>query len=259
MRISLQSRCKRRIKADHPIMPWLKHHAAFVLDICKLGQDGRTRCEARKGKRVLRPMPETGECILYLRPQSVGKDKLDTQWEQGVFAGVRAESGQIYVLSAKGAIKVRDYKRKPEKERWNQEEFAGIQGLPWDPVPGRNQVEVKSHVQHKEEEEILTMPSNRESMLRRIYIRKEDVSKSKYGLTLGCRGCEAANRGLVGVHSEDCRARIEQANALKEPERSERINQILTKLNSHEEGNPEESAGKERDEPNSVLKEPELD
>ena len=121
-------------------------------------------------------------------------------------------------------------------------------------MPGRNQVKVKSLFQYKEEEEILQMPSNRESIPRRIYITKEDLSESKYGLTLGCRGCEAANRGLVGVHSEDCRARIEKAIAAKEPERSERVIQILTKQASHEEGNPEDSAGKERDEPDSVLK-----
>ncbi len=98
-------------------MPWLVHHAAFVLDICSVGEDGRTPYEARKGKRFLRPLPGIGECLWHLRPQSVGKDKLDTRWEQGVFAGVREESGELYVRSDKGAIKVRDYKRKPEKER----------------------------------------------------------------------------------------------------------------------------------------------
>ena len=149
---------------------------------------------------------------------------------------------------------MRDYKRKPEKERWNQDEFAGIQRLPWEPVPGRNQVEVKSHFQYKEEEEIPKLPSNRESIPRRIYIRKEDVSENEYGLTLGCRGCEAANRRFVGVHSEGCRARIEKAIAVKEPERFERVNQVLTKLGSQEKGSPEESAGRESDELNPVLK-----
>ena len=73
MRIGLQSRYKRRIKADHPIMPWLIHHGAFVLDICKVGQDGRTPYEARKGKRFLRPMPEIGKCIWYLRRNQLVK------------------------------------------------------------------------------------------------------------------------------------------------------------------------------------------
>merc|ERR1711981_1511744 len=104
-------------------MPWLIHHSAFILNICQVGTDGRTPYEARQGKRFLRPMPEIGECIWYLRPQSAGKAKLDTRWEHGVFAGIREESGELYVLTEKGAIKVRDFKRKPETERWNQEEF----------------------------------------------------------------------------------------------------------------------------------------
>ena len=117
-----------------------------------------------------------------------------------------------------------------------------IQGLPWEPVPGRNHVEVKSHFQYKEEEEIVRLPGSRESMPRRIYIRKEDVADSKYGLTIGCRGCEAANRGLVGVHSEDCRIRIEKLIALKEPERFDRVNKVLTQLGTREEEAKSEEA-----------------
>ena len=78
-------------------------------------------------KRFVRLMPEIGECIWYFRPHSVGKGELDTRWEQGVFAGLREEPGGLHV--DKGALKVRDYKRKPEKNRWNQVEFAGVQGV----------------------------------------------------------------------------------------------------------------------------------
>ena len=111
-------------------MPWLVHHSAFLIDACRVGEDGRTPYERRKGKRFIRPLPEIGECIWYMRPQSVGKDKLDTRWENGVFAGVREESGELHVLIEKGAIKVRSFSRRPEEERWIQEEFATIQWLP---------------------------------------------------------------------------------------------------------------------------------
>ena len=38
---------------------------------------------------------------------------------------------------------------------------------------------MKSHFRHREEEEeILPLPSTRESIIRRIYIRREDVSDS---------------------------------------------------------------------------------
>ena len=164
---------------------------------------------------------------MYLRLQSVGKDKLDTRWEDGVFAGVREESGELYVMREEGVIKVRSFQRKPEEERWNQAEFLSAKGLPCQPIPGGKDAEVKSHFQYKEvEEEILPMPGTRESILRRIYIRREDVADDRYGLTPGCRGCEAANRGGTGIHNEGCRLRIEKAISIKEPDR---FNKVLIK------------------------------
>ena len=64
---------------------------------------------------------------------------------------------------------------------------------------------------------------------RRIYIRKEDVSDSKHGLRPGCRGCEAANRGPVGIHNERCRNRIEAEVLKKDPERHSRVETNLVK------------------------------
>jgi hypothetical protein len=223
MRLALQARYKTKIRTDHPIMPWLVHHAALLIDICRIGTDGCTPYERRKGKKFHRPLPEIGECIWYLKPQSVGKDKLDTRWESGVFAGLRAESGELYVLTDKGAIKVNSFNRRPEEERWNQEEFGGIQGTPWEPIPGRGGIEVKSRFLMRGEEEIIAPPSTREVIPRRIYIRREDVSESKYGLTPGCKGCEAANRGSTGIHSEACRKRVEGEILQKEPERYHRV------------------------------------
>ena len=73
---------------------------------------------------------------------------------------------ELYVPTDKGAMEVRDYKRKPETERWNRQEFAGVQGLPWEPVLVRHLVEVKSHVQHREEEEVAKLPRSRGSITR---------------------------------------------------------------------------------------------
>ena len=64
-------------------------------------------------------------------------------------------------------------------------------------------MEVKAQFQYKEEEEILKLPSSRKSRPKCIYTKKDDVSDKKYGLTPGCRECEAVNRGLVGIHLED--------------------------------------------------------
>ena len=101
---------------------------------------------------------------------------------------------------------------------------------------------MKCHSQYKEEEVIVRFPSSRESIPRRVYIKRGDVSDSKYGLTIGCRACKAANRELVGIHSECCRANIEKEIAAREPERSERVYQVLTKFAKQDEGTPDEVA-----------------
>ena len=42
----------------------------------------------------------------------------------------------------------------------------------------------------------------------------------KSGITLGCPGCRAANRGVKGVnHNEKCRLRLEEEISRNEPER----------------------------------------
>ena len=126
---------------------------------------------------------------------SEGKEKLDTRWEDGVFAGVREEPGEIYVMSTEGVRSVRSYKRRPEEERWNQEEFSQVVGTPWEPEPGRHQVEIKANFSMKDDEvdEKVELQS-RTFQPRGIYIRREDVRDKRYGITPGCRGCEAANK-----------------------------------------------------------------
>ena len=52
-----------------------------------------------------------------MRAMSEGKEKLDTRWEDGVFAGVREKSGEIYVMSTEGVRNVRSYQRRPENTR----------------------------------------------------------------------------------------------------------------------------------------------
>ena len=55
---------------------------------------------------------------------------------------------------------------------------ATIQGVPWDPVPGRNGNEVKSFFRYRDDREIIHAPSTREAVARRIYIRSRDIGET---------------------------------------------------------------------------------
>ena len=79
LRLGLQARYQTVLRSDHPIMPWLIKHAALLINVCKVGEDGRTSWERRKGKRFKRQLPEIGECVWFLKALTEGKEKLDTR------------------------------------------------------------------------------------------------------------------------------------------------------------------------------------
>ena len=54
------------------------------------------------------------------------------------------ESSELIILTQKGAIKVRAYRRKPEDERWDKEYMMSVKGLPWEPIPGSKSLEIKA-------------------------------------------------------------------------------------------------------------------
>ena len=87
-------------------------------------------------------MHELRECIWHLRPESVGKGKLDTICRNGVLGGPRAQSGELDVLTRKIALKAGSFNRKPEQEARNRGEIW--RGTPSDTIPVRRGIEVTS-------------------------------------------------------------------------------------------------------------------
>ena len=57
------------------------------------------------------------------------------------------ESGEILSGTEEGANKVRATRRKGTMtERWDKDVFDGLKGVPWEPIPGREGIKVKSYV-----------------------------------------------------------------------------------------------------------------
>ena len=72
---------------------------------------------------------EFGEAIMFLRAKSVGRDKFDSRWEDGIWLGIREESGENIIGTKDGVLKARTIKRRPTKEeRWGQELFDQFRG-----------------------------------------------------------------------------------------------------------------------------------
>ena len=111
-------------------------------------------------------IPEIGECVFYLEPESV-KKKEDPRWHKGVFAGIRERSSELFIMTAEGVIKVRSYARLPEDQRWDSNLLQEIKGTPWEPISGkrndRSQVKGVHSIQPRSCENARTRVETREN------------------------------------------------------------------------------------------------
>jgi hypothetical protein len=180
VRDALESRIGERVKGGDNVFTWLVRNAAASMNRYQVGSDGRTAHERLRGRRFRRDVAEFGESVLYIRAESVGKDKYNSRWEEGVFLGVREESGEIIVGTKEGVIKARAFRKKgSEKERWSNESVKSVGGIPWEPIPGREGIEIKSSVNlPRDESEIRKTEARveREVVRRRMKIVKEDIT-----------------------------------------------------------------------------------
>lgn len=172
-------------------------HASFLLSICTVGDDGGTAYDRITGRKFRIYLPEFGECIWYLKSGLVGKDTMNSRWQDGVFLGFREESGEIIVGTNHGVIDVSAYKARSEDLGWKNDEFDTIVGVPCQPVRSRNSDDLRSRIILDTGGEITAIPNGvRDYAPKPKSITPADFSK--YGPTPGCRGCAEAvtnNRG----------------------------------------------------------------
>ena len=65
----------------------------------------------------------------------------------GVWLGVRDESGETIIGTIEGVVKCRGFIRKhADAGRWNKADVDAIRGTPWQPTPGRDSEEIKCEI-----------------------------------------------------------------------------------------------------------------
>ena len=98
-----------------------------------------------------------------------------------------------------GVIKVRDVRKHGiETDKWNLAQFNAFQGVPWEPIPGREGIELKCRVNMPRDSEGVTQPmegQDSDLVHRRVRITREQVRLM--GFTVGCPGCRAVNRWSI--------------------------------------------------------------
>ena len=88
------------------MLSWLVEYAAVLLNRFEVAKDGKTAYERLRGKRSRLFGTEFGERIQWRRAiKGSRRDKLDSVWDDGVFAGYRAQSGETIVSRKKGVFR----------------------------------------------------------------------------------------------------------------------------------------------------------
>ena len=224
MKNALEARLGVRLPAKHPVMPWLFEWSALVLNRYEVGKDGRTAYERCKGKKAKTMGIEFGESVLWKRKPSGGHlGKLTSLWEDGVYLGIKAGTGEIIVGNQKGVWKTRTVHRKPDKDRWNKLGIEILKGVPWrvsdedDKADGEDLSEkimlpkLDGEAMGDEErdatKEFLKMGLPRQ-------FRTSDEDYQEHGYSRNCPGCKALLGGRTKQkHSDQCRSRMAEAMA----------------------------------------------
>jgi len=127
---------------------------------------------------------------------------------KGVWLGIRDEFNESLIGTPQGVSKVRMLRRKGSNEEGsNKGEILRRKGVPWEPIPGKEGIQIKSNVhipapRPTSGKEIPT--DDRPRQQRRFRIEKSDIEK--YGTMSGCSGCENfIMERRMGNHSEECR------------------------------------------------------
>ena len=151
--------------------------------------------------------------------------------------GVRSESAAVIIAATEGVV-CRDFRRRPEGERWNREMLDGMKGAPWQPTPGRDSIEVRCRVNVPSDGAPFTEPVRgiaRETGPKGAKLYESGLAR--FGYTVGCPGCRAAVRGKEAQsHSEECRKRIEKELRKEGNQRLEKADERMKNREAEDEG-----------------------
>ncbi len=78
-------------------MPFIVRHAGGTINREQIGADEMTAHKRLRGKEFKKEIPKIGGCVWLLQPKSKGKMKADYRWLNGIWLGVREESGEYII------------------------------------------------------------------------------------------------------------------------------------------------------------------
>ena len=133
--ISAQQNTSECIADDSPPFSWLLRFAAQVMNIMRIGKDGKhERSEKNRTK-----MEKTNGTIwrekVWLR--KMGEDGVSSFAScitQGIFVGHHDRRGAVVCIAKNGGVRGKSWTRQPLNDAWNATNWNGLCGAPWQTV-----------------------------------------------------------------------------------------------------------------------------
>ena len=94
LKAALEHRIGTRIPPGTRILCWLVEFAAYPMNRCDIGSDGKTPLQKLHGRRDNTPILEFGEQILYMPTKPVIGGRWEPRFHPGVFVGMLNSSSE---------------------------------------------------------------------------------------------------------------------------------------------------------------------
>ena len=208
---SLETKAKGELDRNGAVIQWAVRWAAMMLNCFKVGVDGMTAYQRIRGRKCRLPVAVFGECVLYkeLRDGTAGRGKIDSDWNSGIWLGVRGRTGEHIIGTNEGVVKAWSVKRRPDEEKWDMAAVNAVKGTPARPKPGRDdpRIPIRIDLPRRIGSGVDQPPG---FVPRRVYIKKRDYEE--YGYTPGCEGCVRMQDGRgKRPHNQECVERMMEA------------------------------------------------
>ena len=202
-----------KLEAEDVILQWLIRWAAMNPSRFLVGKDGKTGIERRRGRKCKIPVVPFGEKVWYkkIREGKSQEDKMEIEWEEGLWLGHNRNSNEVLVGTKEGVVKAYALKRMEEDKRWDPELIKSMQGTPQQPDPTKASRSIPIRIKFDAADNVEpdeSAPARKEGDPRRFRITQAILTK--YGYTEDCEGCRFKRAGLTEArsHSETCRQRL---------------------------------------------------
>ena len=133
-----------------------------------------------------------------LREQKERKNKLESEWEEGIWLGHTRCSNEVLVGIDSGVVRAYAIKRREAGGRWSVDKLQSMAGSPQQPDPNKPGLHIPIRIR-LESEVPVEMPSMRaardEETPKRPYLKKYHFEE--HGYTEDCEGCSRFASGVI--------------------------------------------------------------